>query len=312
MPYLLHHWTFDPMLLVVALTMVASEVGLARLRSHSAARRTRRRRRNSILFYAGLGTFLVAIASPIDYWSSHYFYVHMLEHLLLTFGAPALIVAGAPWIPLMFALPLKSRRIIGRYFYLSPRASVFRAVGRFIRNPWVAVGSFNAAMLVWHIPGCFDLAERNVFVHVWLMHTSFLVTGVLFWLQIISSHPMKPTRGPAFQASAIVVTNVIMTVIAISMSLLTSVSWYHVYAHTPGVSMSPFADQQIGAAILWVCGDFWAAPALYVIIRRALETEGSMSGAFDRLMRRGAAPSIESFRSTHVRDGPVSATESPE
>ena len=310
MNYVLHHWTFDPMLLAVVVTIIAHEVGLARLRSHSALSRTRHRRQNSLVFYAGLGVLLFVIVSPIDYWSSDYFYVHMLAHLLLSFLAPALIVAGAPWIPLMFALPLKSRRAIGRFFYLSPRASIFRVIGRFLRNPWVAVGSFNVAMLVWHIPACFDLAERNRFVHIWLMHTSFIVTGVLFWLQIIPSHPMKPARGPAFQASAIVATNVIMTVLAISMSFLTSVSWYHVYAHVRGVTMSPFADQQIGAAILWVCGDFWAAPALFVIIRRALETEGSLSGAFDRLMGRGAAPSIESFRPTRLRDGSVTATDS--
>ena len=310
MNYLLDNWSFDPLLLAVGVTIFAHEVGLARLRAHSAATRTRRRRRNALIFYAGLTVLLLAIASPIDYWSSRYFYVHMIEHLLLVFVAPALIVAGAPWVPLMFALPLKSRRSTGRFFYLSPRASVVRVIGRFIRNPWVAVGSFIAAMLVWHIPACFDLAERNYFVHIWLMHTSFIVTGVLFWLQIIPSHPMKPARGPVFQVSAIVATNVIMTVLAISMSFLTAVSWYHVYAHVPGVTLSPFADQQIGAAILWVCGDFWAAPAIFVIIRRALDTEGSASGAFDRLMGRGAAPSPESFRATRVHHDVPSPNES--
>ncbi len=296
MNYLVRHWSFDPVLIVIVLTVAAHELGLARLKRRSSKRNSWRRRRNSLLFYAGLLLLLIAIVSPLDYWASEYFFVHMLGHLLLSFFAPMLIVAGAPWVPLMFALPVGARRSVGRFFYLSPKAEPARVIGRFIRNPWVAFGSFNVAMLVWHIPSWFDLAEQNAFVHIWLMHTSFIVTGILFWLQIIPSHPIKPAVDPVIQVGAIVVTNVIMTLLAISMSILTSVSWYKAYNHVPGVTFSPFADQQIGAAILWVCGDFWALPTISIIIRKAIETEGSFSAVFDRIMGRGAAPSIESFR----------------
>jgi putative membrane protein len=311
MKYLTQHWSFDPFVIIAVITVAANELGLYRLRRHSIASRTRRRRRNALIFYAGLASLLIAICSPVDYWSSNYFFVHMIEHVIIVFLAPVLVVAGAPWIPLMFALPVKTRRKVGRFLYLDKRARALRAFGRFVRSPWVALISFNAAMLVWHVPALFDLSERNQLVHVWAMHTSFFVTGVLFWLQIVESYPMKPLRGPLWQGGSILITNVIMTVLAMSMSMLTTSSWYSAYAHVPGVTLSPFADQQIGAAILWVCGDFWAYPALIFVIRRAIAQEGSLSNVFERLTGRAGTMTPESFRRHHVAPATPTPTDVP-
>jgi putative copper resistance protein D len=288
---LARHWSFDPMVVVLAFTALAHELGLARLAHRSTLANAQRRRRRSLLFYGALVVLVLTIASPLDYWANDYFYVHMIEHILLMFAVPMLVVLGAPWTPLLFALPVGARRRLGRFVYLSPRARVLRALGRVARSPWVAWGSFNAAMLVWHIPSWFELAERNQAVHVWLMHGSFLVTGVLFWLQFLPSSPMKPKTGPLWQVGALLSTNAIMTMLAISMSILTTVSWYPSYSHLRGVTLSPFADQQIGAAILWVCGDFWALPVLGMVIRRAMDQQGSLAGAIDRAIGRSTAPS---------------------
>jgi cytochrome c oxidase assembly factor CtaG len=291
--YVLDYWSFDPFIVLVAVIVAVHEIGLAHLRQRSDPKRTRQRRKRAFLFYGGLGILLIAVVSPIDYFASDYFFVHMIEHILIAFFAPILVVAGAPWLPFLFALPVRPRRRVGRALLLGRWSGQLRAVGRFISNRWTALVLFNAAMLLWHVPVLFDLAERNQRVHIWLMHGSFFVTGVLFWLQIIPSFPFRAKASTAWQVGAIVSTNVVMFFLAMSLSIFATGSWYPVYAHVPGVSLSPFADQQIGAAILWVCGDFWAVPALVVVIRRAIADEGGVSNLAERIIRHRTVMSLD-------------------
>jgi cytochrome c oxidase assembly factor CtaG len=302
--YVVDNWSFDPFVIIVGVVVVLHELGLANLRRRSIPARTRSRRLRSLYFYGGLVMLLLAVMSPIDYWSDDYFFVHMIEHILIAFFAPILIVAGAPWLPLLHSLPVGLRRRLLRGVMLGRSAPVLRPLGRFVANKWTALVAFNVVMVVWHFPALFDAAEENQLIHIWLMHASFFVTGVLFWLQIIPSYPVKPKASPLWQIGAIISTNVVMFIVAMSLSLFTQNSLYSVYAHVPGVTLSPYADQQIGAAILWVCGDFWAVPALAVTIRRAMNSSEGFSLGVDRLLHRDPAPPLEAFRAQAERVPP--------
>jgi hypothetical protein len=91
------------------------------------------------------------------------------------------------------------------------------------------------------------------------------------------------------QAGALLITNFIMIGLAMGLSIFVSGSVYPVYDHIPGVTLPPFADQQIGAAILWVCGDFWAVPSMIAVVRQLVALDGSVSGALDAMLNRGSA-----------------------
>jgi putative membrane protein len=296
MNYIIEHWSYDPMLLLVVVMVIVHERGLNSLARRSRIERSRVRRRRSLLFYAGLATLLLAIVSPIDYWADDYFFVHMIAHLMIMFFAPILIVSGAPWLPLLHGLPVRLRRALLRQLLMTRWSRPLRSLGRLVTKGWFDVILLNVVMVFWHLPWAFNLAANNQTVHIWLMHGSFFVSGVLFWMQIIPSHPVKPRLSTGAQIGAILLTNVVMIILAMALSILSASSWYPSYAGIPGVTLSPFADQQIGAAILWVCGDFWALPALVLLVRRAIAEEGSASAVADRFLRRSIDSSSGGFR----------------
>jgi putative membrane protein len=304
MHYIVDHWSFDPFGVIAIAVVAWHETGLWRLARRSRPARTRERRLRSLWFYLGLVVLLIAVESPIDYWADDYFIVHMVQHLLLMFAAPSLVAAGAPWQPLLDALPGRSGQSVTREVLAGRWSRPLRGLGGFFLRPWVAVSLFNVVMVAWHVPALFDLAEDNSAVHIWLMHGSFFAAGVLFWLQFIPSPPFRSQLEPLGRAAALLATNVVMIMLAMALSIFTTHSVYAAYDHVPGVTLPPFADQQIGAAILWVCGDFWALPTMIVTIRKLIGDDG-VGTALDQFLSRGSHEAMRGWVSRGVHMSPT-------
>jgi putative membrane protein len=231
----------------------------------------------ALLFYAGISVLMIAIASPIDYWSDVYLTAHVVQHILLSFVAAPLIVLGAPWLPVLRGLPRPLRRALGRVAQASapPKETtrgaasgrqsggvggVLRTVRHVAGRPLTSILAFNATMLLWHLPGPFDLALHNSTVHIWLEHGCFLGLGVALWLQIFGSYPLRPVLDGPHRVLALVATNAVMVLVAMSMVMFTH-DLYPWYAHGHTLAQQD-ADQQIAGSILWVCGEITFLPSI--------------------------------------------------
>jgi putative membrane protein len=213
-----------------------------------------------------LGLFLIwlAIGSPLGAFDEQLLTVHMAQHLLLMTIAPALILLGAPLLPLLHGLP--------RHFVLSFLAPPFRyppmqRLGRLLSQPafcWLAA---TAALVGWHVPAAFTLALRSETWHV-VEHSSFLVAGFLFWWPVIQPWP-SVARGPRwFILPYLFLATLPCDILSAYLSFCDRVV-YPVYLNAPRpFEISPLADQQCAGALMWTCITIlYLLPAAILTIR---------------------------------------------
>ncbi len=278
-------WEITPLGVVAVVIGIAHEVGLRRLALRQSAVRRRRTRRRSLVFYSGLTGLILVVSGPLERWSMKWLSVHMVTHVVEMFYLPPLVIAGAPWVPLLFALPVGPRRRLLRAYYRGSSLGWLRGLGSFVTNPVTAIVVFNAVMVLWHIPRVFNWASWHGWAMTWLMAPSFVLSGILFWRVILPSYPSPPRGSARVQIIGIVVTAFEMLVLAMALAIFSKTPWYTMNVVMDGPSAA-LRDQHWAAGILWVCGDFWAIPALVLVVYRLYVREGGLSAPLERALGR--------------------------
>ena len=257
--------------------------------------RDRRARTRAALFYAGLLTIFLALATPIDALAEKLLWIHMIQHMLLLTVAPPLIVLGAPWRSLWRPLPLRFRRTVARTVTRSPGFAPIRALGRGLVTPFGALLAFSAGLWLWHLPAAYDLALRSSNVHA-LEHITFLVVGILFWAQVTASTPAKPTLPPLARVAYVgagAVSNVLVAMVLAFAPTALFAPYAHL-ANRPG-AITALQDQQIAAGIMWSAGDVPFGIAIALLVqgwlgdqeRRTLRLGGSAASPEEHLPNHG-------------------------
>jgi cytochrome c oxidase assembly factor CtaG len=254
---LLLEWTFDPTFLVPLLLALLYFRGYVRYRRRGGRRFPAWR---PALFTLGVLVVGIALDGPIDVLSDESFTFHMVQHDLLMLVAVPLILLGAPFIPVIRGLPAGLRR---RWFVPLARRGPLRSAAMFLTRPLVGLVLFEATVVAWHVPGLYNAALDNEWIH-YGEHLMFVVTAVCFWWNIVTPYPF-PSRLHTFLRMAMLVASAVVNGALASMITFAGQVLYG-YGELHGFwGMSMLEDQNLGGLLMWVMGDMLRLTAITVL-----------------------------------------------
>ncbi len=185
-------------------------------------------------FFLGVLAMFIAVGTPIEQIGESYlFSVHMFQHVILIYIVPVLFLLGLP------------------DFVIRPIASMEWSgpLLRFFTHPVVAFLTFNALFYGWHIPGFYEWALRDPFIHM-LEHATFIGASFLMWWPYMpplkDQQPIHEGLGLLY----ILALSIAQTPIFAFLSFSSEV-FYPTYARAARIThLSPIQDQILGGIIM--------------------------------------------------------------
>jgi cytochrome c oxidase assembly factor CtaG len=213
-----------------------------------------------------VGVFLIwlAIGSPLALLDEHLLTVHMVQHLLLMTIAPALVLAGAPVMPLLHGLPQPFvQSFVGPFL----RRPLLQSIGRALSQPAVCWLAAAAALVGWHVPAAFNLALQSDGWHI-AEHSSFLGAGFLFWWPVIQPWPSVPVWPRWSILLYLFAATLPCDILSAYLTFCDRVV-YPAYLSAPRLSgISALEDQECAGALMWTSVTLiFLVPAVRITVR---------------------------------------------
>ncbi len=268
-------WSLEPLVLLgLALAAGAYAWGLAALWRRVGAGRGVSYGQ-AAAFAGGIVALVLALVSPLDALSAALFAAHMTQHLLLIQVAAPLLVAGAPLVPSLWALPAPWRRALGRAWRRAPPAA-----WRTLTAPLLVWALHAGALWAWHLPGLYQAALADERVHA-LEHACLLGSALLFWWVL----PWPGRHGRLGYGTGVLYV-LLMTAQSSALGILLAFArapWYPAYASAEAAwGIAPLDDQQVAGLIMWV-------PSAFLYLGAVLGLLAAWSRAAERPARAGPA-----------------------
>lgn len=231
-------WSAEP--LALALLLTSSLFYTLGYRRMSSSQRSAIAPMWRVGAYAGaVAIIVVALFSPVDARADSSFSWHMLQHLLLMLGAGPLLALANTHLVALMALPLISRRQVGRTVNRTPGVRL-GASSRLA--PAMAALAFAAGLWLWHAPRAYEAAIESPVLHT-LEHLTFVVTSAIFW-RMVSTAGNRRLDG----LSAIV----LVTLVGLQGNLLAALITLAPQPLYSSYVSNALSDQQIAGLLMWI------------------------------------------------------------
>ena len=252
-PSLLTPWSFVPLQTVP--TILAALLYLRRTRSLAERGQPVSRWRQAS-FWTGIGLVVLALNSPLDaLGEEHFFFLHMLQHVIIGDLAPLFFVMGLTG-PLL--------RPVLKYSFVERL--------RVLAHPFVALPVWAVNLYLWHIPFLYDAALHHDSVHA-LEHFLFFTCGCLIWEPVVETLPAPAWFGTGMKIGYVVGVRLVETVLG-NIFIWSNSAFYSVYRHAPEWGITPVHDLNLGGVMMMAEGSVVTLGVLaWLFLRLASESE---------------------------------------
>lgn len=233
-----------------------------------------------LLSVLGIIVLLVALAPPMWNWSLRYGFVQAIQFCVFAFGAPALLVAGAPWLGFrptadptdLNEQPAWFRRWNARRVR---EKAQFRALS--------AAGATVVATLFWRVAPVVNALVH----HAWLVPVeaiTLFIPSVFLMVELVESPPLVPgiSRPYRIGVTAVVMWSAWVVAYLAGMSYD---SWYTAFHHVAGSGISASADQQLSAGFVWLITAAVFVPIVFWNLIHWLQSEEDPNEEIIKLFR---------------------------
>ena len=231
-----------------------------------------------VLAVVGLLLWFLCLVPPLSQWSRQYQYVESIQYCLFAVCIPALLVTGAPWR----WIGLASR---GPYVVNADGIPGPLARAKWVDRVAFVLGTlFCLTTIFWRITPVVDFGVT----HAWLAPAESIVlvgVGLLFWLDLVDSPPMKPGAARPFRIGMAAVAMWVVWVLAY-LGAMSGRSWYSAFTHVAGHGVSLAADQQLSTGFMWLLSAASFLPVVFWNLIHWLQSEENPDDELTRMMRR--------------------------